>query len=337
MRILLSCLLVLALVPGWSGRDRLPLFDGPPQMDVRPVPLDPNDSNHRRVGALTYLGGVTLSSRARAFGGYSSLAVQGDRFTLLSDGGNIVQFTMGGDWRPHGLRFDNLPAGPANGWLKSDRDSESLAVDPRTGHFWVGFENFNQIWRYAPGFARAQGYVAPKAMKDWPSNGGPESLARLPDGRFVTISEEAIVPWKAWAVPLAIRLNTRQGLIFPGDPLKGHARAFAYHVSPDHDVADVAALPDGALIVVERRFRLPFRFSNRLMLVPADQVSPRRVARGRLIAELDWPLIHDNFEGVAVTREAGQTILWLVSDDNQLFLERSYLLKFRLDRAAVGR
>ena len=32
MRILLSCLLILALVPGWSGEQRLPLFEGRPQM-----------------------------------------------------------------------------------------------------------------------------------------------------------------------------------------------------------------------------------------------------------------------------------------------------------------
>ena len=43
------------------------------------------------------------------------------------------------------------------------------------------------------------------------------------------------------------------------------------------------------------------------------------------------PLIHDNFEGVAITREGRDTIVWLVSDDNQLFLQRSLLLKFKLD------
>ncbi|GAA3260107.1 hypothetical protein GCM10020258_22400 [Sphingomonas yabuuchiae] len=55
-----------------------------------------------------------------------------------------------------------------------------------------------------------------------------------------------------------------------------------------------------------------------------------------MLAELDSPLIHDNFEGVAVTQEAGATILWLVSDDNQLFLQRNYLLKFRLEREAIA-
>ena len=335
MRILLSCLLILALVPGWSGEQRLPLFEGKPQMDMHRVDLDPNDPSRRKLGALTYLGGIVLTSRMPAFGGYSSLAVAGDHFLLLSDGGNIVRFRMGADWTPHDLHFSDLPAGPGTGWEKRDRDSESLAIDPSTGRLWVGFEGYNQIWRYAPGFARAGGYVAPRDMKDWPANGGAESLARMPDGRFVTISEEAKVRRRSWRGGNESRRNSRQALIFPGDPLKGHARRFAYLVSPKYDVADAAALPDGSLVVVERRFRLPFRFSNRIMLVPAAQITPGRVARGRLIAELDSPLIHDNFEGVAVTQEGGATILWLVSDDNQLFLQKSYLLKFRLDRAAI--
>lgn len=331
MRVLLSCLLLLLLVPGWSGEERLALLGTTPQMEMRPVPLDPRDPGRRRLGALTYLGGVSLHSRDPAFGGFSALTVTGDRFTLLSDGGNVVQFRMGPDWRPHGLRFANLPAGPSIGWQKQDRDSESLARDPRTGALWVGFEGYNQIWRYAPDFTRAEGYVVPRAMADWPVNGGAESLARMPDGRFVTISEMATAT-KAQRRGLKLDAErTRQGLIFAGDPLRFRPRHFVYQVSPDHDVADAAALPDGSLVVVERRFRLPFRFSNRIMLVPADGIAPGRLAKGRLLAELDAPLIHDNFEGVAVTQENGATILWLVSDDNQTVLERSYLLKFRLD------
>jgi hypothetical protein len=84
--------------------------------------------------------------------------------------------------------------------------------------------------------------------------------------------------------------------------------------------------------VLDRAFSLPFQFANRISIVPARQLRPGHVAHGRLIAELAAPLIHDNFEGVAVTREGADTILWLVSDDNQFMLQRSLLLKFRLRR-----
>jgi hypothetical protein len=36
-------------------------------------------------------------------------------------------------------------------------------------------------------------------------------------------------------------------------------------------------------------------------------------------------------EGISVAREGGRTILWIISDDNQLPIERTLLLKFALD------
>src|SRR3546814_7012325 len=94
--------------------------------------------------------------------------VQTCALPIFSDGGNVVRFRMGRDWRIGAPQFTNLPDGPGAGWEKLDRDSESLAVDPATGDHWVGFENSNEIWRYDAGFTRALGHVAPPAMHNWP-------------------------------------------------------------------------------------------------------------------------------------------------------------------------
>ena len=336
MRVLFVILAVLLLVPGWTGEERLALLGHRPQLIATPVALDPADPQRRRLGALVYLGGVALRSLDPAFGGYSSLGVvpqaDGNRFTLLSDGGNAVAFTMGADWAPRALRFVNLPAGPGTGWAKRDRDSESMAVDPASGAIWVGFERANAIWRYAPGFAKAEAQRAPHAMAGWPDNGGPESLARLPDGRFVTISETRHVPRTGWHGRESVRIGSRDALLFPGDPIATAPRHFAYLPYGRFDPADATALPDGDLLVLDRAFRLPYRFSNRLSLVPAAALRPGAVVRGQWLATLEAPLIHDNFEGVATTVEQGRTIVWLVSDDNQSILQRTLLLKFRLDR-----
>ena len=336
MRILFVILAVLLIVPGWTGEERLALLGDRPQMIATRVPLDPADPRHVRLGALTYLGGVRLRSIDPAFGGYSALSVatrpDGNRFTMLSDGGNVVSFTMGDDWRPRRLRFLNLPAGPGIGWDKRDRDSESMAVDPGNGRIWVGFERHNAIWRYAPGFAKAEAQREPEEMANWPANGGPESVARLPDGRFVVIGEERHVPRQRWRGSEADRLQSRDALIFPGDPIVTPPAHFAYLPDGRYDPADATALPNGDLLVLDRAFRLPYRFSNRLSLVPAAAIRPGRVVRGRLLALLDSPLIHDNFEGLATTQEDGATIVWMVSDDNQSLLQRTLLLKFRLNR-----
>jgi hypothetical protein len=38
----------------------------------------------------------------------------------------------------------------------------------------------------------------------------------------------------------------------------------------------------------------------------------------------------DNFEGLAITREGSRIILWIASDDNHEFFQRTLLLKFAL-------
>lgn len=100
---------------------------------------------------MTYLGGVGLTSRDDAFGGYSSLSVAGDRFTLLSDFGDIVRFRMDATFQISDPGFGDLPAGPGLGWEKRERDNESMTVDPASGEVWVGFERANAIWHYWPG------------------------------------------------------------------------------------------------------------------------------------------------------------------------------------------
>ena len=198
-----------------------------------------------------------------------------------------------------------------------------MAVDPATGRRWVGFENFNQIWRYAPGFTRAERVAAPRTMAKWYANGGPESLVRRRDGSFVAISEVA---------PRHSR-GRRAVVVFAGDPTVRSTQAFTawYRPPRGYDVSDAAELPDGRLIVVNRRFEPPYRFVAKLTVVDARALRPGATVTGREVATLAPPLIHDNFEGVAVTREAGATILWLVSDDNQILLQRSLLLKFRIN------
>lgn len=323
MRVLLVIVLVLLLVPGWSGDERLALLSDTPRMTTSPVLLDRHDPRRTRAGALVFMGGLELHSPDPGFGGFSSLSVVGDRFTLLSDGGNIVRFRMGVGWRPSQIAFANLPAGPGTGWDKGDRDSESMAIDPASGRIWIGFEKYNAIWRFAPGFARAARVAEPEAMADWDEGAGPESLVRLADGRFLTISE-ASTPESG---------DDREGLIFAGDPTVAARPAFTFRYRPPrgYDVSDATQLPDGRLAILNRRFRLPFLFTAKVTLVNPSTIRPGAVVRGREIATLAPPLVHDNFEGIAATREGRDTMLWLVSDDNQSRLQRSLLLKFRLD------
>jgi len=319
VRLLFVVVAVIAVVPGWTGETRLPLLGRDARVVATPVALDPADPGRRGVGRLVFLGGWHLTSPDRAFGGFSSIAVRGSRVTLLSDGGNLAGFTLGPDGAIVAPRFGRLAAGPGTGWEKRDRDAEAMAVGP-DGTRWVGFESLPSIFRYAPD-GRFEAAARPAAMRRWSVNGGIESLARLPDGRFVAIAEQS----------RRGEGRARPGLIFKRDPIAGRAPdGFRYLPPPGSSPSDAAALPDGGLLVVNRRFRLPYHFSAELTLVPAGAIRPGATVRGAPVATLDTPVVHDNYEGVAVTRDGGDTIVWLVSDDNESVLQRTLLLKFRL-------
>ena len=123
------------------------------------------------------------------------------------------------------------------------------------------------------------------------------------------------------------------GVIFAGDPTDPAVRdeRFGYRPERGYDPVGLAELPDGRLLVLERRLAPPFRWRTRLALVPRGAVQAGATVEGRTAARLDAPLLHDNFEGIAVAREGGATIVWLLSDDNRFALQRTLLLKFRLD------
>lgn len=322
MRVLLAVLIVLLCQISASGEEPRLIFQGRATMTATRVPLDAHDPARQRVGALTYLGGVRLTSPQRAFGGFSSMQVLGDRFTLLSDGGHIVRFRMGADFKPFALAMGALSAGPGTGWNKADRDSESQTSDPATGRVWVGFEQSNAIWRFDAS-GRAEAHAQSAAMSKWLSNGGPEAMVRLADGRFLVISEQTRPEGK----------KGREGLIFAGDPTdpKVTVQPFTYKPPAGYDPTDMAELPDGRLLVLNRRATIADLFTGKLVIVDRGAVRSGAVVEGREIATLAAPLLHDNYEALAVTREQGATIVWIASDDNREWFEWSLLLKFRLD------
>ena len=208
MRFAIPLAVAMMLTMTSSGEQPRAVLGRRAEMRVTQVPLFPGDPVRRTLGRLTYLGGARLTSSDPAFGGFSSMRVEGDRFTLLSDAGNVVAFRMGADWQPREIAFGDLP-GPSTGWLKKDRDAESMTFDPGSGRVWVGFERYNAIWRYDHGLTRVERAVRPKQMAGWSSAGGPEAMVRRRDGSFVVLAETSR--------PKGMR-GAREGLRFAGDP-----------------------------------------------------------------------------------------------------------------------
>ena len=285
---------------------------------VEPVPLD-RDDPRRRVGHLVFLGGWALTSTDPRFGGISALHVEAGQATAISDAGVLLRFRLPGGAGDGQVRIEPLPRGPGRPERKRDRDSEAMAV--AGDRAWVAFEMHNMIWRYRRPEWRAEAAARPRAMAGWGRNSGPEGLVRLRDGRFLALAEGRD---DGGAFSAA--------LLFDGDPVQpgtGAAR-LRYRRLPGFRATDAAQLPDGRLIVLNRRFGLFSGFEAALTIAPAAALRPGGTIEGRVLAELRAPLAVDNMEALSVTVEQGRTIVWIASDDNFSPLQRTLLLKFEL-------
>jgi hypothetical protein len=179
---------------------------------------------------------------------------------------------------------------------------------------WIAFERANQVWRYDRRTWRGASSASPHAMREWRSNRGSEAMVRLPDGRFLILSEG----------------EGGETLLFSGDPaVKGTRwQALKYQPPEGYRITDAAVLPDGRLLFLNRGVGIT-GFSAKLTLgSPLGAVPAGTVISGEEIATLDGL---DNLEGLSLVQEEGRTVVWLASDDNYNPVQRTLLLKFALE------
>lgn len=331
-----SFLLAACAAPTQVGSVDLTTPD-PIQITARPVPLNQQDAAQSRVGRLVYRGGVNLTANDSRFGGWSDLDISenGARLTAISDRGfwfdadvdydeqgNLKQLSGG---RLGLLR--NLAGRPQPGLAG---DAEGLARAP-DGSFYVSYERRHRIWLYPaaePPFSQLAGIVPmPQETAEIPENGGIEAIARLPGGRLFALTEE---------------FYTDSGLNIGW---VGDGRSWSrvtYQAGPEFKPTSATALPNGDVFVLERRFTKLGVPGARVVRLAADDIRPGAQLHGTELALVELPLTLDNFEGIAARLgPGGEVFLYLISDDNYFFLQRTLLLMFELrderPRVAVER
>ena len=289
----------------------------------KPLQLDPAHAGVRRIDNLIVLNAWELMSLNEKFGGISGLTILNDgRFVGVSDAGTLIGFGLSNDDRIDRPFIAPLPGSTDPSFSYKDRDSESITYDPNSGQFWVSYENNHAIRRYSRSFSRLNATARPKEMQDWPANRGAEALLRLSDGRFLAISE-------------SLDDDTHKALLFSGDPVEPGTvtTRFTYRPPNRYRVTDGTQLPDGRIAILYRSIGVPEGFSAKLGLVEPSQIGNGKIAKSRVIATLSAPLLVDNMEGIAAEKRGDATIIWLISDDNFFFLQRTILMKFRLSNA----
>ncbi|GGH31299.1 hypothetical protein GCM10007036_42420 [Alsobacter metallidurans] len=284
----------------------------------------------RRFGALEFIGGLDLDSDDRNFGGWSGLSISADgqRILAVSDVGGWLSARVAYTERtPTAIVEASIaPLLGADGtplWRTRAWDSESLCV--HDGVAYVGFERVHEVRRFDIGreglLARGQIIPVPPAVKTLPENRSLEAIgiatAGALAGSLVVIAERATrgadAPTKGW--------------ILTG-PQRGEFRVVR---RDDFDITDLAFLPDGDMLMLERRFNWLDGVGMRIRRVPGGSIRPGALLDGPVLVDLDMRQHIDNMEGLAIHRGPdGAVILSLISDDNFSFIQRTTFLQFRL-------
>ncbi|WP_054531393.1 esterase-like activity of phytase family protein [Erythrobacter sp. SG61-1L] len=306
-RIVLAVLLALGLAPGIVWRSAPPVPDSSQRIAYVRLPIPEGDA--ARIGgpdSPVMTGAWRIESPNSRFGSYSALLADGkDGFLAFSDQGGFLRAPFPG-------QRGQVKIGralPGAGHFKQMQDIESATSDPAGDYIWLGLEGRNAIIRVKRDLSGAQ-TVRPLQMKLWPENGGPESLLRLSDGRFLTLAESPY-SWSTGGSP---------ALLFPGDPLKGE-EGLEFRFSPPEGYlpTDIKQLPDGRVLILMRGIGLfPPRFTAKLALADLADIREGEPWPWQEVGTIDRPFPLDNYEGLVVAGgKAGAPLtLWIISDDN---------------------
>jgi hypothetical protein len=315
----LLLLIALPLLATFAPRSMQHREPPPPVSLVRftPLALDEDDPGRRRLGGLAFLGAWALTGNDVRIGGISALHVEAGALLAMSDAGWRIRLPLPAGRDIAKADVAMIGDGPGPPGEKSSRDVESLVV--HGGQAWIGYEQYNAIWRYdRRSFARSSS-ATPPAMRSWRDNSGAEAMVRLADGRFLVFAEG--------------KGGDSPALLFQGDPAVAGTPALRLRYRPPegYRVTDAALLPDGRLALLNRRVGLFQGFTAKLVLAALPRLREGARIAGREAAVFDGGVTRDNFEALSVTREGARTILWIASDDNYSPLQRTLLMKFALE------
>ncbi|NYZ10984.1 esterase-like activity of phytase family protein [Azospirillum sp. RWY-5-1] len=298
---------------------------GPNQ--TRVVPLHAEQPGLAAVGTLHFRGAVALNEPE--VGGLSGLVVTdgGRQFVAVSDVGRVVRgrFLFDGDGRLSGIADvaqRPLPLERGRADSKRNADSEEIAALP-DGSWLVAFEREHRILRYPPGLGRGDVMPVvlptPPGLEDAPGNGGVEAMTVFPDGRILAIKEDGAGDrHDAWigTPPVRNALDWQR---------------LTYRSRDGFRPTGAAALPNGDALVLERDVSLLGGWAARIVRVPAASLVAGAEVEGEELARLQRPLLTDNFEGIAVAAgRNGETLIYLVSDDNFSFLQQTLFVLLAL-------
>ena len=288
-----------------------------------PVALDESDAENTTLGELSYRGGLEIEPGELEIGGVSGIDWHDGLLYAVSDDGHwltietdeigdqlidLIEISKGELLDERGKRLRG----------KSEGDAEALT---RTGDgaWLVAFEQDHRVWRYAA-FDQAANTPADDPgllVVDAPSNSGLETLAATSDGWL------ACGEWVKGPKPNCVINNGSGVLSFELEPPPLLAERGG--VPTDADCAS-----NGVCFVLFRSWSRELGNATAIVAMGPDGLT-------ETLAEWDTSRTIDNFEGITVREEGGETYLYIISDNNFSDDQRTLLMKFEVsERAAIA-
>lgn len=303
----------------------------PVQINAQPIETFKAGAGTNRFGRLEFMGGVRLTSDASLFGALSSIRFRpdGHHFVAVLDTGHWLTGRVERDasGRIGAIRDADISemidrrGRPSPG--KSEMDAESVALVP--GGVAVGFEQRHRIDLYPdPGFQTSKPVAAIDMLI-------PVNSLRSNRGLETLVTSPAASPLAGALVTVAEKSKDEDGNLLAailGGPLKGR---FTVKRSGDYDATDGAFLPNGDLLLLERRFSLASSIGMRIRRIKGETIRPGALVDGEVLIDADFSHRIDNMEGLdVIAGPDGAPRIVVVSDDNHSLFQNTLMLEFRL-------
>jgi hypothetical protein len=286
-------------------------------------------TNATSFGSLTWRGGIELTSSNEKFGGLSGLIMADEctSFRAVSDAGRWItaNITYTNDI-PMGLTSasispildDKGKPPPSKPW----GDAEAIAAGPN-GKTIVGFETRTRVGAYdlsGKGMtAKFQNLNPPKDIVRGQRNGELESVGYFTSGAlkgyYIAVAETNLDTQgdtKAWA------WNGKRSI------------AFSIKQLESYEITDIALLPNGDILVLQRSYGVVTLPGMAMSRFPASAIKQGKTIQPETLLDVRAPFYSiDNMEGLAVCERNGELRVNILSDNNfKTDVQRTLLLQF---------
>lgn len=313
-RLLITAMLVMLVAASPSFAD----------YTIRPISLDAENPDRTVFGMLTWRGGLEISGRDDRFGGLSALKIS-------ADGKGLIAVTDRGHWLTATLtyregqlsgasNFQIAPLLDLSGRPLSGRSADAESLASNNDGLFVSFERNHRIWRYANDAYRNDSkptaITVPDGLRTLQKNGGIEAMTRLCDGRLLAVAEKSV---------------TRPNSVDAWIQSKTGWQTLTYRTKDGLSPTGATTLPNCDVLFVERNFSVIAGLDIRITRLPSSAFIASSALNPEVLANLSDPLTIDNFEGISARRDAsGNTLIYIVSDDNFSAVQRTLLMMFAL-------